>query len=163
MALGVATLIGVFVAAVGVFAAWMQVRALGQQRTRDFENLFVQRYWKIMDDLSLKAVECTKPDAGVVSSSDKKAVIASLTLSQDELDLRVQRLISADTWELCRVGLTTHLRPGPFDVVWDEVRDRESGAVDGRFSQLRKAAGSRLNEVGFDPATEGKLRLWHGH
>ena len=50
----------------------------------------------------------------------------------------------------------------PFDVVWDEVRDRESGAVDGQFSQLRKAAGSRLNEVGFDPATEGKRRPWQG-
>ena len=33
------------------------------------------------------AAECTKPDGGVVSSSDKKAVIALLTLSQDELDL----------------------------------------------------------------------------
>ena len=32
-----------------------------------------------------------------MSSSDKKAVIAFLTLSQDELDLRAQRWISADT------------------------------------------------------------------
>ena len=44
-------------------------------------------------------------------------------------------------------------------MVWDEVRDRESGAVDGRFSQLRRAAGSRLTEVGFDPAAEGKRRV----
>ena len=115
-----------------------------------------------MDDLSLEAIGCTKPDAGVMSSSDRKAVIVFLTLSQDELDRRVQRWISADTWELCRVGLTTHLRPGPFDVVWDEVRDRESGAVDGRFSQLRRAAGSRLNEIGFDPAAEGKHRPRQG-
>ena len=42
------------------------------------------------------AVECTKPDAGVMSSSDKEAVIVFLTLSQDELDLQVQRWISAD-------------------------------------------------------------------
>ena len=34
------------------------------------------------------AVDCTTPDAGVVSSSDKKVVIVFLTLSQDELDLR---------------------------------------------------------------------------
>ena len=33
------------------------------------------------------AIECTKPDGGVVSSSDRKAVIALLTLSQNELDL----------------------------------------------------------------------------
>ncbi|MHB1473435.1 MAG: hypothetical protein ACYCV4_07355 [Dermatophilaceae bacterium] len=42
------------------------------------------------------AIECTKPDGGLVPSSDKKAVIAFLTLSQDELDLPVQRWISAD-------------------------------------------------------------------
>ena len=42
------------------------------------------------------AVECTKPDGGGVSPSDKKAVVAFLTLSQDELDLRAQRWISAD-------------------------------------------------------------------
>ena len=34
------------------------------------------------------AVDCTTPDAGVVSSSDKKVAILFLTLSQDELDLR---------------------------------------------------------------------------
>ncbi|MHB1474551.1 MAG: hypothetical protein ACYCV4_13205 [Dermatophilaceae bacterium] len=33
------------------------------------------------------AIECTKPDGGVVSSSDRTAVIALLTLSQDGLDL----------------------------------------------------------------------------
>ena len=162
MALGVATLIGVFVAVVGVFAAWMQVRALGQQRTRDFENLFVQRYWKIMDDLSLKALECAKPDGGRVSSSDKKAVIAFLRLSEDEIDLRAAGLISADTWELWRVGMAAHLRRWPFDVVWGEVRDREGGTVEGQFRQLRRTAASRLNEVGFDPANEGKRRPWQG-
>ncbi|MHB1472554.1 MAG: hypothetical protein ACYCV4_02825 [Dermatophilaceae bacterium] len=45
------------------------------------------------------AIKCIKRDAGVVSSSDRKAVIVFLTLSQDELDRRVQRWISADTWE----------------------------------------------------------------
>ena len=53
-----------------------------------------------MDDLSLEAIKCTKPDGGVVSSSDRKAVIAFLMLSEDELDLRAQRWISADTWKL---------------------------------------------------------------
>ena len=86
--LALATLIGVSAAVIGVFAAVLQLRELSKQRRRDFENLFVQRYWKIMDDLSLEAIECTTPDGGVVSSSDKKAVIAFLTLSEDELDLR---------------------------------------------------------------------------
>ena len=57
--LALATLIGVSAAVIGVFAAVLQLRELSNQRRRDFENLFVQRYWKIMDDLSLEAIECT--------------------------------------------------------------------------------------------------------
>ena len=74
--LTMATLIGVVAALIGVPVAVLQLRAAGKQRRREFEYLFVQRYWKIMDDLSLEAIECTKPDAGVVSSSNKKALIA---------------------------------------------------------------------------------------
>ena len=62
--LTMATLIGVVAALIGVPVAVLQLRAAGKQRRREFEYLFVQRYWKIMDDLSLEAVECTKPDAG---------------------------------------------------------------------------------------------------
>ena len=55
-----------------------------------------------MDDPSLEAIECTKPDGRVVSSRNRKAVISYLMLSEDELDLRAERWISADTWELWR-------------------------------------------------------------
>ena len=55
----------------------------------------MQRYWKLTDDLSLEAIECPKSDGGVVSSSDRKAVIAFLSLSEDEMGLRPQRWISA--------------------------------------------------------------------
>ena len=88
--LALATLIGVSAAVIGVFAAVLQLRELSNQRRRDFENLFVQRYWKIMDDLSLEAIECTTPDGGAVSAKDKKAVIAFLMWSEDELELRWQ-------------------------------------------------------------------------
>lgn len=50
--LTVATLIGVVAALIGVPVAVLQLRAAGKQRRREFEYLFVQRYWKIMDDLS---------------------------------------------------------------------------------------------------------------
>lgn len=150
-ALALATLIGVSAAVIGVFAAVLQLRELGSQRRRDFENLFVQRYWKIMDTLSLAAIEGVKPDGGHVPTNDRKAVIAFLRLSEDELDLRADDWIGADTWGKWRAGMATQLRRWPFDVVWDEVNQRENAAGDdGQFSQLRQA-GHRLNESGFDP------------
>ena len=115
-----------------------------------------------MDDLSLEAIECPKPDGGVVSSSARKAVIAFLRLSEDELDLRAKDWIGADTWKLWRDGMATQLRRWPFDVVWDEVRQRESAAGDdGQFVQLRRA-GDRLNEARFDPKPAGRRLPWQG-
>lgn len=160
--LSLATLIGVFAAVIGVFAAVLQLHELGEQRRRDFENLFVQRYWKIMDDLSLEAIECANAFGEPVSPSDRKAVIAFLRLSEDELDLRAENWIGADTWGLWWDGMATQLRRWPFNVVWDEVRQRESAAGDdGQFVQLRKA-GKRLNEAKFDPKPTRGRRPWQG-
>jgi len=158
--LALATVIGVSAAVIGVFAAVLQLRELGKQRRRDFENLFVQRYWKIMDDLSLEAIEGSEPDGGHVSTDDRKSVIAFLRLSEDELDLRAADWIGADTWVMWRAGMATQLRRWPFNVVWDEVSLRESTAgADGQFVQLRQA-GDRLNEAGFDPKPARRQRLW---
>jgi len=123
----------------------------------------VQRYWKIIDDLSLEAVECTKPDGGVVSTTDRKAVIAFLNLSEDELDLReAQRWISANSWELWRSGMAARLRRWPFDQVWAQVRHTEHDDADGQYSQLRNA-GSALYEAGYDPPRARRHWPWQGH
>ena len=120
---------------------------------------FAQRYWKIMDELSLEAIECTKPDGGVVSSSDRKVVIAFLMLSEDELDLRANRWISADTWELWRDGMAARLSRWPFDAVWADVCETEKDAEDAQFSRLREA-GAQLGVVGFEPARAGNRLPW---
>ena len=154
--LALATLIGVSAAVIGVFAAVLQLRELSKQRRRDFENLFVQRYWKIMDDLSLEAIECTTLDGGVVSANDKKVIIAFLMLSEDELDLRAHGWIGPETWRLWRAGMATQLGRWPFHEVWEGVCKTEKDADNGLFSQLREA-GNRVNEPGFDPKLD---RRW---
>ena len=101
------------------------------------------------------AIECTEPDGGLVSSSDRKAVIAFLMLSEDELDLRANRWISADTWELWRAGMSARLSRWPFDAVWADVCKTEKDAEDAQFSRLREAVsrvdGKRLDAAGFEP------------
>ena len=108
------------------------------------------------------AIECTKPDGGLVSPSDRNTVIALLTLSEDELDLRAQRWISADTWELWRAGMPSRLDRWPFDDVWADVCKLEKDADDAQFSRLREA-GIQLDVVRFEPARARKPRPWQGH
>jgi hypothetical protein len=45
--------IATIVTAVGVFVAVLGLRAAQRQRMRQFETLYVQRYWSLMDGLSL--------------------------------------------------------------------------------------------------------------
>ncbi|MHB1472545.1 MAG: hypothetical protein ACYCV4_02780 [Dermatophilaceae bacterium] len=108
------------------------------------------------------AIECTKPDRGLVSSSDTNAVIALLTLSEDELGLRARRWISVDTWELSRVGMATRLGRWPFDDVWADVCKLEQDADDAQFSRLREV-GIQLDVAGFEPARARKPQPWQGH
>ena len=137
---------------VAIIVAIVQLSQLRKQRIRDFEDLFVQRYWAIMDSLSLKAIECDAPDDRAVEADDRRAVMAYLRLSEDELELRAERWVSPDTWEQWRAGIASQLRRWPFDVVWEEISMREaSRGESGQFAKLRQA-GDAAYRPGFDPA-----------
>jgi hypothetical protein len=146
----IATL-GALCAAVG------QLYLLRKQRRRDFEDLFVQRYWGIMDRLTIEAIECKPPKDRKVLPEDRRAVVSYLRLCEDELDLRAQNWVSADTWRIWHAGIASQLKRWPFDVVWKEVsaREAESGQL-GQFAQLRKA-GDALYQAGFDVAVKRRF------
>lgn len=42
--------------AIGIFVAVFAVRAANLQRRRQFETVYVQRYWALIDKLSLEAL-----------------------------------------------------------------------------------------------------------
>ncbi|WP_027862123.1 hypothetical protein [Marmoricola sp. URHB0036] len=148
-------------AMIGVLAAVFQLRQVRKQRKREFEDLFVQRYWSIMDRLSTSALESV-PHSGAIRDEDRRAVIAYFRLSEDELDLRARNWISRDAWELWRDGIATQLRRWPFDEIWREVAERESQAgADGQFVQLRRA-DIEIYQEGFDPRTEPTWWHWRG-
>ncbi len=74
-----------FATLLGVLAAVFQLSQVRKQRIREFEDLFVVRYWAIMDRLSVEGLECIPPeDRSVVSCADRAAVLSYLRLSEDE-------------------------------------------------------------------------------
>ena len=73
-------------------------------------------------------------------------------MSEDELDLRARRGISADACELWRAGMAARLARWPFEEVWADVCKTEKGAEDAQFSRLREA-GIQLDVAGFDGLT----------
>jgi hypothetical protein len=147
---------------VGVLAAVLQLGSLRKERRRAFEESFVQRYWKIMDDLSLAALKGTPPPEAAVTPGDEKAVIAFLRLSEDELDLRARGWISAGTWVLWWEGIRNQLHRWPFDEVWRDVCAREDQEESGEYSMLRAARDKIRTRTDHDPAPGMWRRLRAG-
>jgi len=147
-----ATLVTAATSLVAITAAVVQLTQMRKQRRRDFEDLFVQRYWAIMERLSLAALEGNPSEDGVVAAADRLAIMAYLRRCEDELELRAERWVSADTWEPWRQGIASQLRRWPFEPVWKDVSASEAArGANGQFAQLRRA-GEDIYRNGFDPA-----------
>jgi hypothetical protein len=107
-----ATVIAVIVGVVTVRAAYLQ-------RRRQFETIYVQRYWTLIDKLSLEALRGrAQPQIRVI---DQQIVRSYLRLCEDELELRKAGWITSDTWEIWETGIRAQLKRWPFCQVWREV------------------------------------------
>src|SRR4051812_13156318 len=91
---------GVLAAAVGVFAllALLGVRrqiALQRRQLKlDLENVYVGRYWQVMDDL-----------AGATRRTRSRHIWRYIQLSEDQCDLRARGRITGSTWRYWRNGI----------------------------------------------------------
>ena len=103
--------------AIGVYLAVIGLRQARVQRVRQFESMFVQRYWKLMDDLSLQAWQGMPRRRGRVAPADEKAVRAYFQLCEDEMELRAEGWISTPTWKLWAKGIRHQAARWPFSVV----------------------------------------------
>lgn len=115
-------------ALVAVLAVRKQVKLQRKQLKLDLENVYLVRYWAIMDDLLT-----SKPE-----SVDRRRHIARyLRLSEDQCDLRYRGRITASTWNYWRLGMLEQLGDPEFSRVFnggppdlfDHLRGLERSAV----------------------------------
>jgi len=83
-----------------IFAAW-QLMFHSRQTHREFELLYVQRYWDLMDRRSEQMAL-----NGAPQPSDRTVVHAYLQLSEDELDLRRLGSVTDSTWTFWGTAIT---------------------------------------------------------
>jgi hypothetical protein len=94
---------------------------------RDFENLYVQRYWNLMDNFEGDArTEASTDDH---QSADKVRVNAYLHLCEDELDLRRNAFVSTKTWEIWADGINSQCRLAPYTRALDVMNANELPAL----------------------------------
>ncbi|MFF8772460.1 hypothetical protein [Kitasatospora sp. NPDC015120] len=107
---------------VTVVVAVLSLRQIQRQRIRAFEDFYVARYWKLMDDLSL-AVLRTRPTAGPVplSEGDERVLRGYLVLCEDELELRAAGWISDRTWRIWSEAMRSQLAWQPVRQIWEKI------------------------------------------
>lgn len=99
--------VGAIITAVAVIFAVLQVISARTQRHREFENMYVQRYWRILDHMTDRMYlnqEISEP-----TPDEARLAVAYLRLSEDELDLRKQGYITDGTWAIWSEGILAQL------------------------------------------------------
>ncbi|CAO1648950.1 hypothetical protein NYA9BBAC_00093 [Salinibacterium sp. NYA9b] len=76
-----------------IFAAW-QLLFHSRQMHREFEHLYVERYWVLMDKRSVGFAL-----KGRIGKEDRSIVRGYLQLCEDEIDLRRLGRITDSTWQ----------------------------------------------------------------
>nr|WP_059195493.1 hypothetical protein [Streptomyces antibioticus] len=127
-------------------AIW-QVRT---QRVRQFEDVYVARYWSLLDRMSLHALRGV--DAG--DADDTTAIRLYFRHSEDEADLRAQGWVSDETWGEWGGAIHAQMHRPPFDRVWAETLLDSDAGRDYGFVHLRRL----WHDAAYDPPSTRPLR-----
>jgi hypothetical protein len=88
---------------VAIFLALLQLTQGRAAKHRDFENIYVQRYWSLMD--GFEGNDSSAKHLGELSPKDQQRVVRYLQLCEDELDLRKNGFVSTKTWGIWEDGI----------------------------------------------------------
>lgn len=111
--------ISLVVTAIGVLGAVFGLRQSYLERLRQFELKYIDRYWVIIDRLSLDALRGAKGVA--LTNDDEKAIRSYFYLCEDELDMRGHGYITDDTYRIWASGIRVQLEQPLFAEVWKKV------------------------------------------
>lgn len=136
----IATAVGVIIATVGVFGTREQIRLSREQARTQFEDDLVREYRELSRELPVEAL------LGEDLSNEKyrSALLTFyhyIDLSNEQIFLRQQGRVSAETWENWREGIKSNLSRPAFKRAWSEIGDRTHDI----FDELR-----RLEKGGYE-------------
>lgn len=140
MTSGIEAWLTIALGTLAIVVAVLQSHQARRQRVRDFELVYVQRYWALRDRI----------EAARGTDGDRMAFVSLyLELCEDEADMRKHGWISDATWRLWRDGITSALRRDPYAAAWGSLQ--KEGPE--RFEHLKALAESQDEPAdgGYDP------------
>lgn len=148
--------IALIVTAIGVVGVVLGLRQNYRERLRQFESMYVERYWMILDRLSIDALSGLCPD--IVTEDDNKAIRSYILLCEDELEMRENGYIADSTYELWAVGIQNQLKQPMFAKIWKQVVEEVAQRHTPQYIHLTKLLNDE-DVKQYDPL-ELKIPRW---
>jgi hypothetical protein len=140
-----------------LFAAGIAIWQARTQRVRQVEDVYVTRYWSLLDKMSpetLRGRDTPAQDPQGSMSEEEKAIRLYFRLSEDEADLRAQGWVSDDTWQEWRGAIHSQMQRAPFNRLWAEALEDSDARHDYAFTHLRKLC----RDADYDPPATKRIR-----
>lgn len=143
---------GVLLAVIALAIAAYQLYQSNRIRKHEFEDIYVQRYWQIMDQLDSRQKQSLyKADEAQVLATDenaREALWKFLELCEDQADLRAVNMVTTSTWSQWHGGVRKAASRPPFAGVLDAFLESLDGEGKPPFERLQEA---RACEGFYDP------------
>jgi hypothetical protein len=115
----------------GIVALFVLIGVAGlrqgrRQRIIAYEDRFEERYWSLMERLSLEALRAAvEAPAAPYDRQDSDLLVARsyFRLCETQLNVRASGWITDATWKLWEQGITNRMGRYPFNVAWREIDD----------------------------------------
>lgn len=161
----------------GVVVAFLSVRASLYIRRRQFEDIYIQRYWQLNERIppELRVQLRTPPPEPTLEDLDPgqlRVLWDYLLLCEDEIDLRATGQVTDETWAIWRDSILFNMRRWPFRQMFEhiehsyEVHDGgDPNLVPRPITHLRgvyrDTSGEDVGDRALpDPYTAGRLHRW---
>jgi hypothetical protein len=147
--------IALIVTALGVLGVKIGLRQSYRERLRQFEAMYVERYRKILDQLSLEAV--TSSSEIDVTRDDEKAIRSYLILCEDELQMRRHGYIADSAYRVWADGMREQLKQPMFEMIWAQVEKEAAEHRTFPYEYLRNLLSQPTSSAG-DPQSASWIR-----
>lgn len=119
-------------------------------RHREFEMMYVQRYWEVSESLPTAFLE-GRPNYEI-TEENRDAFVRYMLLCEDELDLRARGYITDNTWRVWESGIGMIASQ-------DQLKQLVLSFPDTRLDKLRAVIGRGDS----DPLKKSRpSKWWHG-
>jgi hypothetical protein len=148
--------IALIVTAVGVLGVVLGLRQNYRERLRQFETRYVERYWSLLDKLSIDALSGASPEK--IIEDDNRTIRGYILLCEDELEMREYGYIADNTYKLWADGIQSQFKQPMFAEIWNDVVKEAEKHRTFPYIHLRQLLDKEC-EAGYDPL-DLKIPRW---